>query len=557
MSKIPNYVFDDETELYHHGIKGQRWGDRRFQNEDGSLTPEGRERYGVGDRVRNFFKIKKSDQQIKADEQKAKAKISYNTQKYKADLKSKAQKEKDARAAEEERNRLKEQAKTEKMLKKEQGKIDRTAQKERSKTEQDGRPLGMKLTRTRKMSDEDLQKAVDRLKLQAEYNKQYVLATQPNGALAKADRFFEGPTGKAALDLAKAVLPGVASAATTSILNAKLKYANKEDRDYRNAETEKQRAEAESKHTIAETARAKNERENQAFKAEEERKAWRFDKEKDDAEYERTKDKYKFVSDMKDAELKRRMDASEHNHKVDNTDAITKAQIDATNAATERTRLDNQIEKDKQYGGVKYKLNTGKEVETRGLLSINDENRQLDTIHQRESQADQRKYEHNLKNAQLQSVNIANLQAAENVGRTKAITEQIRLNGKTDRELQKQRESINSYVTKQDADTRNQVRLINANSSAQDSQHNRNKDAKRVDAEVNQKNAQTERYRAQTNKQYGNSNNSTKLAGWQPVSNSMISSMRSMKSRGMSAEDIAEDLGVSVSTVWKYLYKGR
>lgn len=29
----------------HHGIKGQKWGQRRFQNEDGSLTPEGQERY--------------------------------------------------------------------------------------------------------------------------------------------------------------------------------------------------------------------------------------------------------------------------------------------------------------------------------------------------------------------------------------------------------------------------------------------------------------------------------------------------------------------------------
>lgn len=35
-------------ELYHWGIKGQRRGDRRFQNYDGSLTPAGRERYGVG-----------------------------------------------------------------------------------------------------------------------------------------------------------------------------------------------------------------------------------------------------------------------------------------------------------------------------------------------------------------------------------------------------------------------------------------------------------------------------------------------------------------------------
>lgn len=32
-------------ELQHHGIKGQRWGKRRFQNEDGSLTPQGRARY--------------------------------------------------------------------------------------------------------------------------------------------------------------------------------------------------------------------------------------------------------------------------------------------------------------------------------------------------------------------------------------------------------------------------------------------------------------------------------------------------------------------------------
>ena len=35
--------------IQHHGIKGQKWGVRRFQNEDGSLTPAGRDRYGVGD----------------------------------------------------------------------------------------------------------------------------------------------------------------------------------------------------------------------------------------------------------------------------------------------------------------------------------------------------------------------------------------------------------------------------------------------------------------------------------------------------------------------------
>lgn len=42
------YTWNDGTYLAHHGIKGQKWGERRFQNDDGSLTPAGRERYGYG-----------------------------------------------------------------------------------------------------------------------------------------------------------------------------------------------------------------------------------------------------------------------------------------------------------------------------------------------------------------------------------------------------------------------------------------------------------------------------------------------------------------------------
>ena len=34
------------SELYHHGVKGQSWGKRRYQNPDGSLTPEGYIHYG-------------------------------------------------------------------------------------------------------------------------------------------------------------------------------------------------------------------------------------------------------------------------------------------------------------------------------------------------------------------------------------------------------------------------------------------------------------------------------------------------------------------------------
>lgn len=223
MTKRPNYVFDTDEELYHWGIPGQRWGNRRFQNEDGSLTPEGKERYGVG------------EARSKADAQKAKAKISYSTQKYKADLKSKAKKEADTRTAREERHRVKEWAKTE-----------RVANREQAKTDNKG-ITGFKFRKTKNMSDEDLQKAVDRLKLQAEYNKQYILATQPNAALVKADRFFQGETGKAVVDITKAVLPNVANTAVSSILSTNLKYANKLDREKMEADIAKTRADAASK----------------------------------------------------------------------------------------------------------------------------------------------------------------------------------------------------------------------------------------------------------------------------------------------------------------------
>lgn len=46
-----------ESELYHHGIKGQRWGVRRFQNEDGTLTSEGKKH--VAQRSRSTFKAAK------------------------------------------------------------------------------------------------------------------------------------------------------------------------------------------------------------------------------------------------------------------------------------------------------------------------------------------------------------------------------------------------------------------------------------------------------------------------------------------------------------------
>lgn len=43
---VAGIPFDGYNALSHHGIKGQRWGIRRYQNPDGTLTEAGKARYG-------------------------------------------------------------------------------------------------------------------------------------------------------------------------------------------------------------------------------------------------------------------------------------------------------------------------------------------------------------------------------------------------------------------------------------------------------------------------------------------------------------------------------
>jgi hypothetical protein len=49
-------IYAKTDELYHHGIKGQKWGIRRYQNPDGTLTEAGRKRYGS-----SVEKVRKKD----------------------------------------------------------------------------------------------------------------------------------------------------------------------------------------------------------------------------------------------------------------------------------------------------------------------------------------------------------------------------------------------------------------------------------------------------------------------------------------------------------------
>ena len=69
------YAWNDGTDvLMHHGIKGQKWGVRRFQNPDMTYTAAGKERYSWASRTGNAVKAAKA---AKAKVNKAVAKVKW------------------------------------------------------------------------------------------------------------------------------------------------------------------------------------------------------------------------------------------------------------------------------------------------------------------------------------------------------------------------------------------------------------------------------------------------------------------------------------------------
>ena len=69
-----------ESAICHSGIKGMKWYHRRYQYQDGSLTPEGRKRYGVNDpRKKHFFEKKKNPSEMSEEEVAAIKKVAART----------------------------------------------------------------------------------------------------------------------------------------------------------------------------------------------------------------------------------------------------------------------------------------------------------------------------------------------------------------------------------------------------------------------------------------------------------------------------------------------
>lgn len=194
------------NELYHHGITGMRWGFRRFQNEDGSLTPEGELRYNQG----------------KQKAARGKAAEMYKTKKYKAKLALKQEKQKVKDAAE----------------------LAKTAKKEQAKLNAEDRVIKKK---AKNMTDEELRNEVNRLAMELDYQKkswQVERGKKGPSALDKADEFFERPTGRIVAEVGKSIVTQVATNTLTNIIKEKTSTLEKEKIKGQQLKNKKLKAEA-------------------------------------------------------------------------------------------------------------------------------------------------------------------------------------------------------------------------------------------------------------------------------------------------------------------------
>lgn len=166
-----------EYELYHHGTKGMKWGIRRYQNKDGSLTPAGIKRYN-----REVQKLKDRESRIKAQEKARTYQAKLDKKKAQLDEREAALKGKSVKSV--------------------------------SKPTANNKPSTTKSIKD--MSDAELRAVVNRLQLEQQYRN---LTPQQ---VSKGKKFVDSVVGKVLAPAAQEVGKEVAKKLLTNIANAAL-----------------------------------------------------------------------------------------------------------------------------------------------------------------------------------------------------------------------------------------------------------------------------------------------------------------------------------------------
>ena len=145
-----------EDELQHWGVQGMRWGVRRYQNKDGSLTKAGKKRYGTRTNFDRVQAAKKAAEKYNSKEAKAKRKA-------------------DARA---EAEIAKYRKKMGDKDKKDEGNDEPSDSKPKTTSGNDAADAKPKKTVLSELSDDELRVIVNRLNMEKQY-RQYMAELHP------------------------------------------------------------------------------------------------------------------------------------------------------------------------------------------------------------------------------------------------------------------------------------------------------------------------------------------------------------------------------------------
>lgn len=157
-------TYDHSNELYHHGILGMKWGVRRYQNSDGSLTAAGKRKYGT---KTNFEKVQRAKNA--ADPKKLKAK----------------------------KARDKANARTEAEIAKYKKKTNHDDSKKSEKSQSQGKSI-------KDMSDDEIRQRINRIKMETELRS--LTPKQMSNGQKFVDTAWNKVIAPAAIDAGKNVL---------------------------------------------------------------------------------------------------------------------------------------------------------------------------------------------------------------------------------------------------------------------------------------------------------------------------------------------------------------